>query len=893
MSRDMAALCFYTTMADNDKKQKSPKISNYEVVDGEVVLSLPERGCVIVQPKAGSFVNVPFPAYLPYGDSARGVSFYSAPSVGTTVQCMISISGSKYLGKVISVGNDTEVDTDTLMGFIQNYYIDDQTASSYVMKGAQAALELVLKSGADWVKCKSAGVDLDIYPGDYDVHDKHGLAGLHIGYSVAQLRGSPTAFVDATSSGDRVRVVGDSVETHTITTEQCIANDYTVLNVAASITEAFGCITTEGDDSGGLILDDVDSERFEFMTKSALPFYRMQHVVGPVVNGEQDLILGVKSDSKYAAHLEYTEPLVLSRRTADLSGWVGIDSAVGIVSVKRPVIPAIHQVEYLPMDEGAAADDDRENARTELRTTYSDATPYKDEDELSRAEKEAREEDMEDQDRITDAILIRLADVLTTPRYGERLLELMRARGFCPSGLREESLKDMKGGDQGNLNLNSQEMSPPPADKVVNPVTGQEELRYNSASFITQEPDGSICICDGYGSEIRMTRGNIYISPAFDLFLRPGRDLSAMVGRHQSYNAQGTCTINSRDSMYIRAEQDLKMAGGYKDNGGKVTISCGSDKKEAGVFVDSLSSISLSAVADICIGRNSHTSDSKDTYTYPSSAGSIVLDAGDSGNVSMHGKQVGVDASKITMLAFTDMHYDGGPATVIDNCSLLDMSPNGALTVYGNVIESNASLILGRGGATEVSLMRGGDNVLTNIAGKSGPVAVQVAGAVSIEKNLHVGGQTIVNGALFTPSVFTVSEVHSGMREEDQRRVFEPVLPVEISLVEQFTVTAGASTGILKDYVLAQAEFAFPEIYTGVSMERMPGMAWQQTTSSTFYWKERVEVSSRDSKKQTECYPGKAIWDKLTVSVFTDKYSKVRVVDNGYVINSDNGGLKQ
>ena len=56
-------------------------------------------------------------------------------------------------------------------------------------------------------------------------------------------------------------------------------------------------------------------------------------------------------------------------------------------------------------------------------------------------------------------------------------------------------------------------MQLPPYIEVTDATTGNIVRYYNSASILSMEPDGSIVISDGYGSEIRMSGGNIYISP--------------------------------------------------------------------------------------------------------------------------------------------------------------------------------------------------------------------------------------------------------------------------------------------------------------------------------------------------------------------------------------------
>ena len=129
-----------------------------------------------------------------------------------------------------------------------------------------------------------------------------------------------------------------------------------------------------------------------------------------------------------------------------------------------------------------------------------------------------------------DAALNRLIDGLLEGDYREAVLKAMARHGLSVTRREGAVLQaDLPGGP-----VDGEAYPPPESVELTDRVTGKVTRYYATSSFITQEPDGSICLCDGYGSEIRMSRGAIHISPALDLHLRPGRDLSAMAGRHQS-----------------------------------------------------------------------------------------------------------------------------------------------------------------------------------------------------------------------------------------------------------------------------------------------------------------------------------------------------------------------
>ena len=75
--------------------------------------------------------------------------------------------------------------------------------------------------------------------------------------------------------------------------------------------------------------------------------------------------------------------------------------------------------------------------------------------------------------------------------------------------------------------------------------------RFRNNSIVTQDPDGTVTLKDGWGSQITMSHGNIYISSALDTFIRPGRDLIAMVPQHLSATANGEIEVGAKKNIKI------------------------------------------------------------------------------------------------------------------------------------------------------------------------------------------------------------------------------------------------------------------------------------------------------------------------------------------------------
>lgn len=104
-------------------------------------------------------------------------------------------------------------------------------------------------------------------------------------------------------------------------------------------------------------------------------------------------------------------------------------------------------------------------------------------------------------------------------------------------------------------------MGQPQSMPSKDPYTQQQVRVSKVLSFISQQDDGSIILRDGHGSEIRMIGGDIIISPARDLRLRPGQGLQQIVPGTAVLTAQDIVTT-SRDTTTIGSGKDMSILPG-------------------------------------------------------------------------------------------------------------------------------------------------------------------------------------------------------------------------------------------------------------------------------------------------------------------------------------------
>lgn len=86
---------------------------------------------------------------------------------------------------------------------------------------------------------------------------------------------------------------------------------------------------------------------------------------------------------------------------------------------------------------------------------------------------------------------------------------------------------------------------------------------YYTRSLIAQLPDGSITLEDGYGSLLSMSGGNITLSPAGDVWLRPGRNV--VIWAPDDFIARAGSSVDitaSNADVRIKAEKNMHFLAG-------------------------------------------------------------------------------------------------------------------------------------------------------------------------------------------------------------------------------------------------------------------------------------------------------------------------------------------
>lgn len=845
-----------------------------------VIVAAPELGLALVQETKGpKNIGAIYIAYPPMSDCGIGATPMPAYTSGTTVVCARGYSNNMNIVWILGPFNNRNDQLNSNYGHRKLYNAEQFTQSSEEALAVLHALERTLPAGRHtWVRNHANGIPGDALPGDYYILDKAGVSGLMVSRLLAQLKGSAMAFVDASVEDSKVRTVGDIITHDTLTQEHVIHELYSVDNEAMSVSEAFGLQT------GPVVTENSAEETLKLVDEMAIPLYRYQAVGGALAQGKEELIIGLPEDNH--KHDAQHEPPALARKRASMSGELTDASAHSIMSVKAPYIPVIHQLGYGGRAQNGMMFDDLRSPLKEMVATPDTSDPVPERAPSSAAEDRDAE--------ITDAAINKLVDTILTGDYKEAMLQALARHGFTISNPKAAVMDVSKLKQPGGV-VYDQHYPLPDYIELMDPVTKETHRYYGTMSFISQERDGSICIRDGYGSEIRMSRGNIYISAALDVFVRPGRDFSAMVPGNLSLNSQRTFTINSSKDLYVRAVTDLKVAGA---TGGKgvVTVESWATSNAAGIpgmVIRSDSNLSVTAVNDLYIGRNTNTAKTRGEATSPIAQGSIIVDAGQNGAVYTKGNRYTVDTYELVLGAFNQTGSSVKGSAIV-------VSPS-SIGVYARSVQmpTNVSMQIMES-PVNISVVRKGKKA-TAVAVTADISALAVGdGGILTTGNLVVNGTGKFNAhnkdnsaALVARGIISTAPENAVIDPKVPRnRNFFKDTELELQRAPQHAgesatnIVVNATENAYQDWYIASGRFSFPQDYN-VTVDVVPGMAWQDLSRDSGYtgvpWKEQYVLDI--DNQPTATYPGYSIWSQATVST-RGNHRGAKLDHGGYATNT-------
>lgn len=141
--------------------------------------------------------------------------------------------------------------------------------------------------------------------------------------------------------------------------------------------------------------------------------------------------------------------------------------------------------------------------------------------------------------------------------------------------------------------------------KAPDPLSWRVDHRYGNVKYWQTQcgleflEDGGVVLYDGWGSELRMTAGSVWLSAAADAWINPGRTVNIWGGDDVNIRAKNSLDlVTSWRDVRIKAERNLHMLSGNSGEGGTLIEcrapdrfefkdKCGEDVLSGGVFLRS------------------------------------------------------------------------------------------------------------------------------------------------------------------------------------------------------------------------------------------------------------------------------------------------------------------
>ena len=117
--------------------------------------------------------------------------------------------------------------------------------------------------------------------------------------------------------------------------------------------------------------------------------------------------------------------------------------------------------------------------------------------------------------------------------------------------------------------------SPTPVQQTVDQRYGKQSY-YQTESALSLLDDGAIVLYDGFGAEIKMVGGSMFLSCPGDLWLKPGRNLHLWAGGNIDIRAKDSVDVSaSTNDVRVKAERNFLTLSGNSGQGGTLFESRG------------------------------------------------------------------------------------------------------------------------------------------------------------------------------------------------------------------------------------------------------------------------------------------------------------------------------
>ena len=807
-----------------------------QLISGVIQIALAHAGVVLVRTVSANSDRL-IPCYTPNSGGIFGSGTVNTPIPGTPVT--VTINPNTGQGSVIAYHHS---------GKEQPSYIDfsylhcfDWVCGMSTLKFIQQLNQTVSKEANSNMFSSPCGALQDTYAGDTLIGDRYGPFAF-FGRTQLTIKGSGLAYTQYSAAHNAITTVAQSIQTSTLSSDQQLDTEIHRKYWASGAKQGLGIQACKDEKP----IEDAGSAvpKLKYTDTAKAPIYREQEFHGGLPRGSHcNIIYPLKDQNQNQKDFS-----VFASSTTSYTGATTKSSVDKLRSIKTPFINGLQAVSdststSLNLERIDFCTPDPSNRSLQIdKILQQEGTHYFLRQQLS------------DQDIMN---LYRTGVSAVGKSLGQRNIQWTQT-----------------------ASVSTQELDPSQYAEINDSYTGQKKRVYKNTSFITQQDDGSILIKDGWGSEIRMTGGNIFISSALDTFIRPGRDMIGLVPRRMQLDANGAAVVAAKKSLKLASEGDTVLSSGISGQDGFTVIQNRSKTSNAGVVIRSNGNTSITASRDMFIGlndkvnKNAGNSTSKGTGTVVIDAGTLILNA----NYNM----------KATSAAIGIYSYAG--------------SSGGGLTLSGtscsvqasNVMLGTASFYVG-GFSNDASISKGDSNQTFNIVSGSGSCVAHIRGQLQT-KDITAGGTAIISGQLVAGNFAAISthpvDIIPGLKPQSISTLRKQIANMFSSQVK------GAVLNIAKklqtwynDNFICNHELKFTDSdVLGFSGEyKMPKMCWQINTVYDQTLQPISVSKTGEAQNMSYAYPGKTAWDSgFIASIDNDNNIKyTQNIQTGYKVNTD------
>lgn len=775
------------------------------------------------------------------GSGTFGVSVAGLPAVGSSVIAWINkVTGKGYILSVNPGGGQPK--SYKLFSLLHTYRWNTPVGDLTFSTQLQTLISKYANSGVNSTPC---GATQDTYPGDLVIGDKYGPSAF-FGRAQITIKGSGLAYTEFSGLDNSITIVAQRTQFDSFSQLIQHSTDISRQLTASGAKQGLGVLQTNSSKPVENNPGQGNTPSVDYSAQSGDPIYRTQEFKGGLVSGQFSSVLSPLQDQQY----QDMDIPVLATNHVSYDGQTETVSAKSIRMIKTPDIYAPQQIS------------DQTAAQLSQKQIPKFKTP-----QYTSTDKALQ----------MDALLQQSGTqyILRNQLTDQQILSLYSNNVQCLAQPLTARIADWTDSGQAS----QQQLAPCQYAQITDTYTGQQKRVYKCASFITQQQDGSILIKDGWGSQIRMTGGNIYISSALDTFIRPGRDCIGLIPRRMQLDANGAAVIASKKSVKVAAQGSLYLSSAVGGQDGYTVLQNRSKTSSAGMVIRSNGNLSLTSSRDMYIGINDKTTtNAGDKATRGS--GSICID----GSVLM----LNADSyMKATSGSIGLYGYSGGTGAGVV------ITPNATSVLSQAFYVNVGSTFVGALGGRSTVTVGNTDQTFT-VSGGSGSGIMHVRGSIQC-KDITADGTMSVNGSFGAASYMVLGTEQVDIIPKvtiDSLRAFKQ----SIARIFQYKIDTPSisypeqTQQWYNDNYICSKQLSFTQ--SGVlsfGEYKMPKMCWQTNTQSGQIFQPVITMETGQSQPTSKSYPGKSAWQAGTISALDQNYSvKYELpLQGNYTVNTD------